>query len=109
MPALRAGRYYEAQLQLPVEWKKKDARRRNKGCRVSYDPDLYYNPDALPIRLEQPLQMPAPVTTREAHDAETDPLLRMAPGYERYKRISLLYGNQPYRHLSAGRAGRRWR
>ena len=35
--------------------------------------------------------MPAPVTTREAHDAETDPLLRMAPGYERYKRISLLY------------------
>lgn len=58
---------------------------------MSYDPDLYYNPDALPIRLEQPLQMPAPVTTREAHDAETDPLLRMAPGYERYKRISLLY------------------
>ena len=45
----------------------------------------------LPIRQEQPLQMPAPVTTREAHDAETDPLLRMAPGYERYKRISLLY------------------
>ena len=31
------------------------------------------------------------MTTREAHDAETDPLLRMAPGYERYKRISLLY------------------
>ena len=35
--------------------------------------------------------MPAPVTTREVHDAEPDPLLRMPPGYERYKRISLLY------------------
>ena len=88
---LRAGRYYEAQLQLPVEWKEEGCPTPEQGCRVSYDPDLYYNPDALPIRLEQPLQMPAPVTTREAHDAETDPLLRMAPGYERYKRISLLY------------------
>lgn len=88
---LRAGRYYEAQLQLPVEWKEEGCPTPEQGCRVSYDPDLYYNPDALPIRLEQPLQMPAPVTTREAHEAETDPLLRMAPGYERYKRISLLY------------------
>ena len=88
---LRAGRYYEAQLQLPVRRKEEGFPVPEQGCRVSYDPDLYYNPDALPIRLEQPLQMPAPVTTREAHDAETDPLLRMAPGYERYKRISLLY------------------
>ena len=77
---LRAGRYYEAQLQLPVEWKEEGCPTPEQGCRVSYDPDLYYNPDALPIRLEQPLQMPAPVTTREAHDAETDPLLRMAHG-----------------------------
>lgn len=43
------------------------------------------------IRLEQPLQMPAPATTREVHDAEKDPLRRMAPGYECYKRISLLF------------------
>ena len=61
---LRAGRYYEAQLQLPVEWKEEGCPTPEQGCRVSYDPDLYYNPDALPIRLEQPLQMPAPVTTR---------------------------------------------
>ena len=31
------------------------------------------------------------MTTREVHDAESDPLLRMPPGYERYKRILLLY------------------
>ena len=88
---LRAGRYYEAQLQVPVEWKEEGFPVPEQGCRVSYDPDLFYNPDALPIRLEQPLRMPAPVTTREVHDAEPDPLLRMPPGYERYKRISLLY------------------
>ena len=87
----RASRYFEAQLQLPVEWKEEGWPAPEQGCRLSYDPDLYYNPDALPIRIEQPLQMPAPVTTREAHDAEADPLRRMAPGYERYKRISLLY------------------
>ena len=100
---LRAGRYYEAQLQLPVEWKEEGCPTPEQGCRVSYDPDLYYNPDALPIRLEQPLQMPAPVTTREAHDAETDPLLRMAPGYERYKRISLLYETSLTDTLRQGR------
>lgn len=88
---LRAGRYYEAQLQVPVEWKEEGFPVPEQGCRVSYDPDLFYNPDALPIRLEQPLRMPAPVTTREVHDAEPDPLLRMPPSYERYKRISLLY------------------
>lgn len=88
---LRASRYYEAQLQLPVGRKEEGFPVPEQGCRVSYDPELYYNPDALPIRQEQPLQMPAPVTTREAHDGEPDPLLRMAPGYERYKRISLLY------------------
>lgn len=88
---LRAGRYYEAQLQVPVEWKEEGFPVPVQGCRVSYDPDLFYNPDALPIRLEQPLRMPAPVTTRKVHDAEPDPLLRMPPGYERYKRISLLY------------------
>lgn len=88
---LRASRYYEAQLQLPVECKGEGLPVPEQGCRLSYDPDLYYNPDALPIRMEQPLQMPVPATTREVHNAEKDPLRRMAPGYERYKRISLLY------------------
>lgn len=88
---VRASRYYEAQLQLPIEWKREEFPTPEQGCRLSYDPDLYYNPDALPIRLEQPLQMPAPLTAREVRDAEPDPLRRMAPGYERYKRISLLY------------------
>lgn len=88
---LRASRYYETQLQLPVECKGEGLPAPEQGCRLSYDPDLYYNPDALPIRMEQPLQMPVPATTREVHNAEKDPLRRMAPGYERYKRISLLY------------------
>ena len=45
---LRASRYYEAQLQLPVECKGEGLPAPEQGCRLSYDPDLYYNPDALP-------------------------------------------------------------
>ena len=86
------GRYYEAQLQLPVECKGEGLpARRNKVAVCRMIPTSIITPMRLPIRMEQPLQMPVPATTREVHNAEKDPLRRMAPGYERYKRISLLY------------------
>ena len=47
--------------------------RRNKDAVCRMIPTCIIIRMRLPIRLEQPLQMPAPVTTREAHDAETDP------------------------------------
>ncbi len=85
---VRAARYYGAQLQYGIE---QTGASPLQGCRVSYDPDLYYNPEALPIRMEQPLQMPAPQTVREAREAETDPLKRMLPGYDRYLLVSVLF------------------
>ena len=38
---LRAGRYYEAQLQLPVEWKEEEFPVPVQRCRVSYDPTCF--------------------------------------------------------------------
>lgn len=85
---LRAARFYGAQLQCGIE---QTGGSPFQGFRQPYDAGLYYNPEALPIRMEQPLGMPAPVTIREAREAETDPLKRMLPGYERYQLISILF------------------
>lgn len=63
----------------------------DESCRFSYDPGLYFAPDAYPILIEQPLDMPTETTYRETVQAETDPLQRMLPGYERSKIISTLF------------------
>ncbi|WP_321331762.1 BT4734/BF3469 family protein [uncultured Bacteroides sp.] len=69
------------------------------GCRFSYDPDLYFSPDAYPIHLEQPVQMPAERTYRQVVEAETDPLKRMMPGYKRTEIISTLFETSLYAAL----------
>ncbi len=84
----RAASFYKEQLQKHVELKRPDLER---GCRFSYDPYLYYNPEAVPIKIKQPLQMPAEINYHEAVQKETDPLLRMMPGMERSRIISLLF------------------
>lgn len=71
-----------------------------QSCRYSFDPGLYFNPDAYPIRLEQPLSMPGEVTYRETVEAETDPLQRMMPGYERSEIISTLFETSLYEALN---------
>ncbi|MDD4404145.1 MAG: BT4734/BF3469 family protein [Parabacteroides sp.] len=84
----RAAAYYKEQLQKHVEIKKPGLQR---GCRISVDPSLYYNPLAASIQMKQPLQLPDEVTYTETVNKETDPLLRMMPGLERSRIISLLF------------------
>ena len=74
----RAASYYMEQLQKQVEFKRPDLER---GCRFSYDPQLYFNPEAVSIKINQPLHMPAELTYREAVQKETEPMLRMMPGW----------------------------
>ncbi len=62
-----------------------------QGCRFTYDPNLYYNPFAQSIRMDQPLEMPSEKTHREARAEDPLPLNRVAPGYDRQRLISLLY------------------
>lgn len=84
----RAVSYYQAQLQCNIEIKQPSL---EQACRYSYDPELYYNPSAVPLVMEQPLQMPTELTYREAVSEEENPLLRLMPGYDRSRIISRFY------------------
>lgn len=63
----------------------------SKGMRYTLDPDLYYNPDALAIRMPQPQQEPDESAMKEKPENKPDPLHRLMPGYERYQVIARLY------------------
>lgn len=88
MAGRRAVAFYQAHLQRDkgIGWASLE-----KGCRHSFDPDLYYNSSATPLIQEQPMQMPAEPTYREVVAKEEDPLLRMMPGYDRSRIVSRFY------------------
>lgn len=62
-----------------------------QSCRMTLDESPYYNPDAIPFCLPQPLAMPEEETFRQHRQSEKNPLARMAPGYETAKNFRLLY------------------
>lgn len=80
--------YYRMQLQREIPYRQPTV---VQACRISYDPDLYYNPAAVPVTLEQPLQMPGEPTFRELKQQEPLPLQRMEAGHERSYSVYLLY------------------
>lgn len=84
----QAIHYYRLQLQHEISERPFSP---EQGCRLSYDPGVYYNPAAIPATLKQPLQMPSEPTFRELKMRETDPLLRMEPGQERSFSVYLLF------------------
>ncbi len=69
--------YYRMQLQRDIAFRQPVI---EQSCRISYDPDLYYNPAAVPATLEQPLQMPGEPTFRDVKQQEPLPLQRMEAG-----------------------------
>ncbi|WP_321424300.1 BT4734/BF3469 family protein [uncultured Bacteroides sp.] len=83
-----AVKWYQPQLKREIELKKPAL---NHSCRMSFDPGLYHNPEAMPIRIEQPVRMPAESTFEEERQAVSDPLQRLLPGYERSRVISTLF------------------
>ncbi|WP_278625590.1 VapE domain-containing protein [Parabacteroides gordonii] len=86
----RAKAYYSEQLQCPIVSEANDL---EAACRLSYDPDLYYNPEALPIRIEQPWKMPDKQLPVRQETTTVDALQRLVPGYERSRIVSLLFEN----------------
>lgn len=83
-----AVRHFQPQLRSMISLKEPLLLR---GCRLSYDPDLYYNPNAVPIRLEQPSQMPDAGDLRIIQEAPADPLDRLMPGLSRTNQVATLY------------------
>ena len=93
----RAVLHYQAQLQWPVDFKEPSL---DRGCRLSFDPECFYNPESLPVRMEQPLKMPEDSAYTEQRRVSDDPLARILPGVERYNKMAMLFEtclNQVYR------------
>lgn len=82
-------RHFQPQLSSIVTLKEPTLER---GTRVSYDAGLYYNPAAVPIRMEQPLRMPEDSELRIIQDAPADPFDRLLPGMKRNTQIATLFG-----------------
>ncbi|MDR1980047.1 MAG: DUF3874 domain-containing protein [Tannerellaceae bacterium] len=85
---LQAADFYRMQLGRKVTLKPSALER---GCRLSYDPDLYYNPDALVVTMGQPLREPSERTWEESKETAHDPLDRLMPEIERDDRLSFLF------------------
>ena len=83
-----AVKWYQPQLKREIELKKPVP---ELCCRMTFDPTLFYNPNAVPIRIEQPVRMPVEPTFSECQQEISDPLQRLLPGYERYWIISTLF------------------
>ena len=93
----RAVLHYQAQLQWPVDFKEPSL---DRGCRLSFDPECFYNPESLPVRMEQPLKMPEDSAYTEQRRVSDDPLARILPGVEQYNKMAMLFEtclNQVYR------------
>ncbi|MDR1883026.1 MAG: DUF3874 domain-containing protein [Prevotella sp.] len=62
-----------------------------RGCRLSYDPDLYYNPQAAVITMEQPARMPSELNWEEAQQERPNPFDRLLPGIDQSYRLLFLF------------------
>ncbi|GAB6865436.1 BT4734/BF3469 family protein [Bacteroides acidifaciens] len=83
-----AVKFYQPQLPFDIELKEPSL---EQYCRLTYDPDLYFNPEAMPIYMKQPMAMPTEMTYREQVQTEASPLQRFAPGYESHHALSVLF------------------
>ena len=83
-----AVKFYQPQLPFHIELKEPSL---EQYCRLTFDPELYFNPESMPIYMKQPAYMPGETTYREQVQTETSPLQRLAPGYESHEALSVLF------------------
>ena len=83
-----AVKFYQPQLPFHIELKEPSL---EQYCRLTFDPELYFNPESMPIYMKQPASMPGKTTYREQVQTETSPLQRLTPGYESHEALSVLF------------------
>lgn len=83
-----AVKFYQPQLPFDIDLKEPSL---EQYCRLTFDPNLYFNPESMPIYMKQPTVMPGETTYREQVQAEISPLQRLAPGYEKHEALSVLF------------------
>jgi hypothetical protein len=86
----QAYRIYQPMLSFPIEMKEPVI---DRACRFTFDAEPFYSPQAQPLVLQQPLEMPAELSYKEAVTSEPEPMKRMLPGYSSYHTLSLLFDN----------------
>lgn len=101
-----AVKWYQPQLKHDIELKRPQP---EQAFRMTYDPDLYYNAGATPIRLEQPMHMPAEPTFEEKQREADNPLQHLLPGHERYDVISTLFSTSLTDALSRIENQKEWK
>lgn len=81
---------YEPRLSYPIELKRPVL---EMGCRLSYDADVYYNPDALSIHLEQPVTMPDESAYQERFEKRVPVPVESAGQtlYDQYRYVAIQY------------------
>lgn len=81
---------YEPRLSYPIELKRPVL---EMGCRLSYDADVYYNPDALSIHLEQPVAMPDESAYQERFEKRVPVPVESAGQtlYDQYRYVAIQY------------------
>lgn len=83
-----AVKYYQPQLPFDIELREPSL---EQYCRLTFDPELYFNPEAMPVYLKQPASLPGETTYREQVQAQASPLQRLVPGYDSYEALSVLF------------------
>ena len=81
-------KFYQPQFPFHIELKEPSL---EQYCRLTFDPELYFNPESMPIYMKQPVSMPGETTYREQVQTEASPLQRLAPGYESHEALSVLF------------------
>lgn len=79
---------YQPVLAFPITLKEPSP---DDSFRMTQDEKPYFNPNALPFCLEQPMSMPGEQTFRQRKQAETNPLMRLQPGFETSQTFNLLF------------------
>lgn len=79
-----------------------------QSCRMTVDEHPHYNPTAVAFCLEQPCALPSEDNYRQRKQQESNPLLRMAPGYEVSDTYAMLFEaalDRAFRDLDNWRRG----
>ncbi|WP_288205811.1 BT4734/BF3469 family protein [uncultured Parabacteroides sp.] len=79
---------YEPRLSYPIELKHPVL---EQCCRLSYDPEVYYNPEALVIHLEQPSEMPAESLYQEKFEKRMPAQHLVKSYYDHHRYLSVQY------------------
>ena len=79
-----AVKFYQPQFPFHIELKEPSL---EQYCRLTFDPELYFNPESMPIYMKQPVSMPGETTYREQVQTEASLYNGLRPDMKVMKRF----------------------